>query len=83
MAAIPGKLYVCDRAAICHNDGKRPEEFLQDGDKRADRYHEVSWTDSNGVQIHSMLCEECYDYWVEIQDRQARENADFMYKGLI
>lgn len=82
MGKQEGTMFVCDRAASEHANGKRAEAFLCYEDKAREDWHEVEWRDTIGVTIRSTLCQSCYDTFMDMQKDHACEDQAFMYKGL-
>lgn len=71
--------FCCDRAEKVHKGGKKPEAYLLPTDKARGNWHEVTWVDLEGIEMHSVLCESCYLVWEDMQKSQRYDNQKFMY----
>lgn len=75
------KCYECDRSAKAHADGKKPCEFIQDGDPRVKNWYSIQHTDLNGVTKNYMLCPSCHDKYMSVQLTWQRDFAEFIEEG--
>ena len=78
----PGEMFRCDRNQKCHEDGMPHSEFMNDSDKRREKWLEVAWTDTDGVEVRYLLCPECREKWLRVERGMRQQSQDFMYDHL-
>lgn len=78
----PGEMYRCDRAEKAHAGGEKPTQFVGEGDKAAEGWQLIEWTDKNGVPRQMLICPECARKYASIEETHLRDMAEFENEGL-